>query len=61
MKTYKIQLKHDKGETIITTRARNIQAAIDSVMIAEQCPRSAIGYWSVVLTKKQLAKKEVLP
>lgn len=42
MQTYIITVKHDAGKIRITTAATSEETAITQVMIAENCPRSAI-------------------
>jgi len=42
MTKYTVTVAHDKGKTKIATWAENEQSAIEQVMKAENCPRSAI-------------------
>ncbi len=60
MKTYRIQVKHDSGEQGFLIRAESIQQAKEAVMAAEGCPERAIIWWSVVPTKKQIARTKSL-
>ena len=60
MKTYEITLKHDSGEITIRTSATDIGTAIQNVCNAENCPKSAVKYWRVVPTKKQIKKTQSL-
>lgn len=60
MKKFEIEVKHDNGNFKITVTARNIEAAKMMVMIAENCPPSALGWWRVVPTARQIAKTKRL-
>ena len=60
MKTYEFTLKHDKGIVTLRTRARNLQTAQDIICKAENCPKSAIQWWRVVPTQKQIQRTKSL-
>lgn len=60
MKTYELALKHDQGTVTLRTRAANIQAAKEIICKAENCPESAIQWWRVVPTAKQIKKTKSL-
>jgi hypothetical protein len=49
--THKITLKHDKSTSKLITTGTNPKANIDSILVAENCPMSAI-------IKIELIKKE---
>jgi nitrate reductase NapAB chaperone NapD len=42
MKNYKITLKHDKGKINLIVKASNEEEAINKILNAENCPKSAI-------------------
>lgn len=42
MKNYKITLKHDKGKINLIVKALNEKEAINKILTAEKCPKSAI-------------------
>jgi hypothetical protein len=60
MKKYEFALQHDNGELIIQTRARNITIAMEIICKAENCPQSAIKWWRVIPTAKQIKKTQNL-
>ena len=41
---YRVTVKHDKGVTRLTVPAQSREAAAESVMRSELCPRSAIKF-----------------
>lgn len=60
MKTYRIGLKHDNGTAEIGVQANSIQEAKKLIMELEKFPESAMTYWAVVPTKKQIARTKSL-
>lgn len=60
MKQFEFEIKHDNGTITLRTFARNLEEAQNVICKAEDCPRSALGYWRIVPTKKQLAKTKRL-
>lgn len=60
MKTYEFQFKHDGGSTVIRTTGTDVNSAKRKVLEAEKAPESAIGWWRVVPTQKQINKTKNL-
>ncbi len=60
MKTYEFTLKHDAGHVTLRIRANNLPAAQKVVLDAEKAPASAIQYWRVVPTAKQVSRTKSL-
>lgn len=60
MKTYEITLKHEGEDVTARTQADNITTAKESVCADYGVPVSAVHYWRVVPTKKQIARTKSL-
>ena len=60
MKTYEFTLYHDNGKTKIRVTAGNLERAQKLLMIAEDCPISAIQSWRIIPTAKQIKKTQSL-
>jgi hypothetical protein len=56
MKTFEITLKHDGGQVTIRTRATCLAMAQNIALTAEKAPRSALAYWGIVPTQRQIAR-----
>lgn len=60
MKTYEITLRHDSGTVTLRTKADSIEAAKRMVCEAEGAPTSAVAYWRVVPTARQIKRTKSL-
>lgn len=55
---FELTLQHDNGQIKIRTSATSIRAAYTQVCKAENCPESAVLYWRVIPTKKQIRQTQ---
>lgn len=60
MKRYLFTLKHDSGTATIGIVDQNLESAKRRLLDQEKAPESAILYWSVVPTAKQLKNTKSL-
>ncbi len=60
MKTYEIALRHNAGTVTIRTRATDISAAKALVCASEKCPESAVAWWRIIPTPRQIARTKSL-
>lgn len=56
MKTYQFQINHDKGSQIFNITGSDVNSAKQSLLTLENAPESAIQWWRVVPTAKQIKK-----
>lgn len=62
MKTYEFGLTHDHGNVTLRASADTLEAAKQIILTAEKAPASAITWWRVVPTAKQIKKtKSLMP
>lgn len=60
MKTYEIALSTDSGDVVFRVGAKDIQSAQTLLLSLERAPVSAVKWWRVVPTAKQIRKTKSL-
>lgn len=60
MKTYDITLKHDSGSATHRISAESFDAALTRLCDLEKAPKSALHWWAIVPTARQIRRTQSL-